>query len=212
MITDLCNSWLSTPQKHFGYFNHIFSLSEAHQCDQEMVPSSCSSSWNQLRNLVTLASLLFQKTYLATFLVFLTAAMQPRNSPGAYVQDQRNDKLHQKCWFIGFLKGDTNLTKEGTFLHSVKILSTPHVCHVTQKECNWGESKRFYSEVHYKRRCTTTPWLVCFGIVSSNWGMSAEGRKYDQVNQHSLLRFSHGSLKSSTTHLIAFRFLKHKIL
>ena len=26
-----------------------------------------------------------------------------------------NKQLHQICWFIGSLKGDTNLTKEGSF-------------------------------------------------------------------------------------------------
>ena len=30
-------SWLYTLQKHLGYFNHTFRLSELHQCDQEML-------------------------------------------------------------------------------------------------------------------------------------------------------------------------------
>ena len=43
--------------------------------------------------------------------------MQPRNSPGADVLDQRKDKPHRKCWIIGFLKGNTNL-RETSQLHS----------------------------------------------------------------------------------------------
>ena len=39
-------------------------------------------------------------------------ARQPKNSAEA---DQGNNKSHQKCSFIGFLKGDTNLTKERSF-------------------------------------------------------------------------------------------------
>ena len=42
--------------------------------------------------------------YLVTFLVFLTMAMQLRNSPGADVQDQTNSKFHQKCQCLGFFK------------------------------------------------------------------------------------------------------------
>jgi len=53
---------------------------------------------------ITLAILFLQNTYLATFLAFLLQTVQPRNSPEADVQDQRNNKPHQKCLFIGFLK------------------------------------------------------------------------------------------------------------
>ena len=44
---------------------------------------------------------------------YLHATMQPRNSLVADVY-QRSGKAHQKCWFMCFLKGDTNLTKEGS--------------------------------------------------------------------------------------------------
>ena len=129
-------------QKLLGYFNHIFRLSELHQCVQEMLATwqvFLKVHWRTFLELATLACSR-RPFWLATFLVFLTTAMQPRNSPEADVQDQTNNKLHQKCWFIGFLKGDTDLTKEGNFSitfcsyskHSLKCMSS------TQHECNWG--------------------------------------------------------------------------
>ena len=45
---------------------------------------------------------------------------------GAVVWDQRNNKPHQKCWFMGFLKGDPNLRKEGSFsTKHFQIVSIP---------------------------------------------------------------------------------------
>ena len=53
-----------------------------------------------------------------------TTTMQPTNSPEADVY--KNNKPHQKCWFIGFLKGDTDLAKEGSFSSKLfQIVSIP---------------------------------------------------------------------------------------
>ena len=90
--------------KALGLLNHINRLFQLHQCDHEMLANRFS--WRFIEEL-TLATLFLQKIYLATFLAFLPQTMQPRNSSG---KDQRNNKPHQKCWFIGFLKWYTNLT------------------------------------------------------------------------------------------------------
>ena len=105
--------------KALGLLNHINRLSQLHQCDHEMLANRFS--WKFIEEL-TLATLFLQEIYLATFLAFLPQTMQPRNSSG---KDQRNNKPHQKCWFIGFLKCYTNLTKEGKVsqLHAVQTVS-----------------------------------------------------------------------------------------
>ena len=66
-------------QKHLGYFNHIFRLSQLHQYDQEMLPNRFAWKFIEELSLVTLANPFFQNTYLATFLAFLTTATQPGN-------------------------------------------------------------------------------------------------------------------------------------
>ena len=34
-------------QKHLGYFNHIFRLSQLHQCDQELLPNRFSWKFSE---------------------------------------------------------------------------------------------------------------------------------------------------------------------
>ena len=38
----ICMLCLYTIKKHLDYFNHILRLSQLHQCDQEMLPTSFS--------------------------------------------------------------------------------------------------------------------------------------------------------------------------
>ena len=54
-------------QKYLGYFNHIVRLSELHQCGQGVLQTRLSLGAFS----VPLVSLIFQKTYLSTFLALL---------------------------------------------------------------------------------------------------------------------------------------------
>ena len=67
---------------------------------------------------VTIASLLFQKTCLVTFLVFLTTAIQSRNSPGLRFASSRNNTLHQKYSFISVESCVVGYIIHGTFFRS----------------------------------------------------------------------------------------------
>ena len=67
---------------------------------------------------VTLASLLFQKTCLVTFLVFLTTAIQSRNSPGLRCASSRNNTLYQKYSFISVESCVVGYIIHGTFFRS----------------------------------------------------------------------------------------------
>ena len=69
---ETCAVTLHILQKHLGYFNHaLFGLSQLHDCDKEMLQTF---PWSRSLSLVTLAGIFFQKTYLATFLAFLSQA------------------------------------------------------------------------------------------------------------------------------------------
>ena len=59
--------------------------------------------------------------------------MQPKE----LLSKKKKNKSHLKCWFIGFLKGDTNLTKEV----NCTIVSTPWTLHVTHtKQMQGGQN------------------------------------------------------------------------
>ena len=96
---------------HLGYFNQIFRLSQLHQCDQGMLPNRfLKVHWGTV-SLVTLASIFFQKIYLVTSQAFLP---QPCNqgTQGQICKIKETTNLTRN---VDFLKGDTNLTKEGSF-------------------------------------------------------------------------------------------------
>ena len=82
-------------QKHLGYFNHIFRLSELHQCDQEMLLGRFS--WKSIEELFFSLSLVAEDLYL---IILLTIAMQPRNS-----------QYKQMCK----IKATTNFTKNAVY-------------------------------------------------------------------------------------------------
>ena len=126
----------SSLQKHLDYFNHIFWLSELHQRDQKMLIGRFLESPLSNFSLVTLAFLLFQKTYLVTFLhgIFNHSHATKELSISRYARS----KKQQKSWFIGFLKGDTNITEVGSFSTTFRSNSKHSLSFVscTQKECN----------------------------------------------------------------------------
>ena len=85
-----------------SYFNHILlSVWVSSVWPRNVITTfSCKSiAWGTFLHL-HYTSLLFQKTCLVTFLVFLTTAIQSRNSPGLRCASSRNNKLHQKYSFL----------------------------------------------------------------------------------------------------------------
>ena len=89
--------------KHLGYFNHIFRLSQLHPHGQGMLPIESS-----------LHAELFSWSLVSGI---LTTAIQPRTLQGAdaCVRSKKQQTSPEMLVHILFLKGDTNLTKEGSF-------------------------------------------------------------------------------------------------
>ena len=93
--------------------------------------------------------------YLVKLLAFLPWPCNQGTLPGEDVKNQRNTNPHQKCWFIGFLQEDPNLTKGRNLSTTLwcKLEAFLKVCNVshTQQACNWDDQimveviKIFYS-------------------------------------------------------------------
>ena len=90
--------------------------------------------WNfisEASSLVTVVSLFFQKTYLATFLAFLTQTTQPRNW-GQMCKTNETTNLTRNANLYAFWKTILFWQKrEVSLLHSVQIASTPWTLRVT---------------------------------------------------------------------------------
>ena len=80
-------------QKHLGYFNHIFRLSEFHQCDTEMLLN------------ISLSLVSEDLFVYIPGIVNQSHATKELSISGCTI----SNRYTKKCWFIGFLKGDTNL-------------------------------------------------------------------------------------------------------
>ena len=94
--------------KHLGYFNHIFRFLRLQQCDQGMLPNRLF--WKFIEELLfSLASIFFQRTYLATFL-----ALQSRNSSRDRWVKWTKEWNSPAMQTYGLMK-DTNLIIEGSF-------------------------------------------------------------------------------------------------
>ena len=68
-----------TLQKHLGYFNHIFRLSQLHQCGQGMLPN-----WKSFFNYNRLIRPIFLHSWHS-----ISQTMQPRNSGHADVRSKQ---------------------------------------------------------------------------------------------------------------------------
>ena len=103
--------------KTFGLLLPHFRLSKLHQCDQGMLPNRFFES--SLRNVFSSIS------YLAGILN--TTTMQP-TIQGQLCRIKETTNLTKNADYIhvSFLKGDTNLTKEGSFSTKLfEIVSIP---------------------------------------------------------------------------------------
>ena len=112
-------------------------------------------SWRfleKLFSLVTLACLFFSEDLFGYIPGIATITMQSTHCPEADVYE--NNKPHQKCWFIGFLKRDTNLTKEGCFSSKLfQIVSIP----VASVQCCMCMNNRRTTQSSRPRLYTTYP-------------------------------------------------------
>ena len=108
------------------------------ECYQKGLPESSLRSFF----IGYISSCLFQKTYWATFLPQLP---QPCNQGTLLGQmnNAKNNKTQLKCWFVGFLKGDTNLEKgkEASQLHSGSNCkhSLNFTCHTHKRNATEGD-------------------------------------------------------------------------
>ena len=72
------------------------------------------------------------------FCVGITQPCNHRTPPGADVQDQRNTKPHQKCWFINISQEEPNLPKGRSF-SSWTIHNMP----CTQQAWSWDDQNMY---------------------------------------------------------------------
>ena len=126
--------------------------------------------------------------------------MQPRNSH-AISRCARSKTLHQKCWFIGFLKGDTNLIKEGSFLttfcSSLSTSWTLCVTYMHTKGMRWQNMVKVTKT--FLQWCVMTQ-LGKKGFTSSltasntnrHWGYCiCKGKYQSETSDHRIEGYSH---------------------